>query len=574
MKSWVAAAAALALGCAAPVRESKPVVEFPTPAALAAIEARPAAPPKLEAAAPPTEGWTIDVEREPPTAADEWTPTTAWDRGFAAAVKQTGRPVRLSQALACTAREIGRYYVRHGVLPPDGLRVFMTGACGGSAAEVGAWMVPAQVPDNVPAAALDAARPKITAEVLRGLPAQATHGGFDFQRGHGRAVATLTFARMAAEVQPFSVVADASGEIKIDGELHDQAEYIAGYINQGRHGFLSCYVDPSVARPRFHVSCPLAAEDTSAWIQIVYAPPRRVLARPFLQVLARRTGAGPLTYTEVSLPEGAPAATAEDFAGRLVTTLNQIRGESGMPAVRLNSAQSGTATGLAGHYFAAALAEGGGQEEAETIALGMLAGWQVGGMIRDGSFYSRLVAHSRDPGRWLSSTLTMPTGRCALLDPSIEEIALGPVLLSAPEGIGALVTGYRFHHGDQHASDVKRLLMRTAWARRRLSLSPPGRLAGMDAVMRAELGKVNAGTANPLDALQAVLEWGVAHFGAGFRGYVVEASSLEALQIPPEVLSQPTLHLDIGVTHHKPPGAAWAQLVILVAFVDYGDRTS
>jgi hypothetical protein len=30
--------------------------------------------------------------------------------------------------------------------------------------------------------------------------------------------------------------------------------------------------------------------------------------------------------------------------------------------------------------------------------------------------------------------------------------------------------------------------------------------------------------------------------------------------------------MEIGVTHHRPPGAAWAQLVILVIYVDYGDR--
>jgi hypothetical protein len=150
------------------------------------------------------------------------------------------------------------------------------------------------------------------------------------------------------------------------------------------------------------------------------------------------------------------------------------------------------------------------------------------------------------------------------------EGALGPVLLSHPDAIGAVVTGYRFHHGDDHAFDVKRLFLRVASARRRRSLAPPGRLAGMEAVMREELAKVNQGKAYPLDVLNAVMEHGVAHFGAGMRGYVVEATSLDALQIPEEILKQPTLHLEIGVTHHKPAGAAWAQLVILVVFVDYG----
>ena len=49
------------------------------------------------------------------------------------------------------------------------------------------------------------------------------------------------------------------------------------------------------------------------------------------------------------------------------------------------------------------------------------------------------------------------------------------------------------------------------------------------------------------------------------RGY--EATSLDALEIPAEVLSQANLQLEVGVTHYKPPGAAWAQLVIIVVYL-------
>jgi hypothetical protein len=87
-------------------------------------------------------------------------------------------------------------------------------------------------------------------------------------------------------------------------------------------------------------------------------------------------------------------------------------------------------------------------------------------------------------------------------------------------------------------------------------------------VMQAELARVNQGTQQPLEALQRVLTRGVSQFGADMRGFVVEATSLDALQIPAEVLAQPNLNLEIGVTHYKPEGAAWAQLVILVIFVD------
>lgn len=237
--------------------------------------------------------------------------------------------------------------------------------------------------------------------------------------------------------------------------------------------------------------------------------------------------------------------------------------------MRLAAAQSATAAALAGHYFAAA--QGPKPDETlDTIALGLLAGWQVGGMIRDGSFFWSLLPLTRDAGRWLGAALAMPMGRVALLEPDIEEVAIGPTLVSSPEAIGAIVTGYRFHHGADHARDARRLLLRIALARKRMGLNVPGRLAGMDAVLKDELARVNEGRARPFEALEATLERGVDRFGADMRGWVVEATSLDAVEIPAEVLRQPTLHLEVGVTHHKPKGAAWAQLVIVVVYVDYG----
>ena len=192
------------------------------------------------------------------------------------------------------------------------------------------------------------------------------------------------------------------------------------------------------------------------------------------------------------------------------------------------------------------------------------------GPIRDGTFVSNLVPHTRDVGRWLSDTLEMPLGRAALLSAGIEELALGPVTLADPEAVGALAIGYRFHHGADHTADVRRLVLRAVLARRKRKLPDPKRL-GIEVRMREELARVHAGQIQPMAALQAVLEEGSMQFGASMRGYVLETTSLDALEIPEEVLTQKTLHLEIGVTHHRPPGAAWAQLVILVIFVEYNE---
>jgi hypothetical protein len=77
---------------------------------------------------------------------------------------------------------------------------------------------------------------------------------------------------------------------------------------------------------------------------------------------------------------------------------------------------------------------------------------------------------------------------------------------------------------------------------------------------------VQEGKSAPASALQASLDEASARHRVSMKGIVIEATSLDALEIPAEVLSQANLQLEIGVTHYRPQGAAWAQLVIVVVF--------
>jgi hypothetical protein len=88
----------------------------------------------------------------------------------------------------------------------------------------------------------------------------------------------------------------------------------------------------------------------------------------------------------------------------------------------------------------------------------------------------------------------------------------------------------------------------------------------MDAVLRHQLDRVQKGEATPRSALQTSLNEATTRHRVSVQGLLVEATSLDALEIPAEALSQTNLQLEIGVTHYKPPGAAWAQLVIVVVF--------
>ena len=135
----------------------------------------------------------------------------------------------------------------------------------------------------------------------------AWSGAFPPTRGRsdsGSAAAAATRSRWwsttstPVTLKPFSPVPDVNGDVAIEGRLEEgDADYFDGYVNQGRFGVKECLVDPSVERPNFRVTCRMAPDDQTAWIQIVYAAPRSVLAHPIVQVLARRDAQKSLVYT-------------------------------------------------------------------------------------------------------------------------------------------------------------------------------------------------------------------------------------------------------------------------------------
>jgi hypothetical protein len=561
----------LAVGCG--TAASKPIVEFPSTAALQAIEARPAQPVTMKTADLPAVNWTIAGADTAHTLFEPWAPTTEGERVMAELLAQRGKPPRLTRAMSCVARELARLFAETEAPPPDSLRAFILGACGTIARDVGVVPMSGPAPPGVADGALLAAwRASLGKALMENVPADASEVGLWFGHIKDKVIAVAAYDHLAADVQPFSLIPAGGGELVVEGQIRGPVEYVEGYINHGRFSADACFSDPTVPRPRFRVICHMADEDPTALVELVYAEPRRVLAHAFAQFLARRDPAAELAHRPEPYGAPHPVTGNDDFTRTVIDQLNEVRRTAQLPPLRLAPVQSITAGKLAGHYFAAVTA-GKDVEVQETIALGMMAGWEVSGMIRDASFVSELVPHTHDAGRWLTEVLTTPTGRTALLDEHIEELALGPTLLSNPDGLAAVVAGYRFHHGNDHAHDVNRLFFRVAAARKRMSLNAPARLAQIEPALNAELARVHQGQQQPADALQAVLEAGVTQFGQGMRGYLVEATSLNALEIPKEILEQPTLHLTIGVTHFKPEGAAWAQLVILVVFVDYAGGT-
>lgn len=551
-----------------PAEESKPVVEFPSATKLSAIAAQPVSQAPARTKEAHSRDWTVDGAQAASSYGDGWQPNGPWDSAFVADLAKSGRDLRLTRAMRCTAQEFGRFYLETHDLPPEDMRRFIAGACGEISARVGMFSLQGEIsPKTTDEAVLARWKVQISPDLIGHLPGDASEAGFWFGRRGKQAVAMLAFGTLHADVLPFSLVPDERGEVTIEGEVRENAEYFAGFANRGAVGVEQCLLDPSLHRPRFRFICRVDSGDETAWIDLLYAAPGRAVAKPFARVFARRTPGQPLTFHPIVAANPERVEREEDFAPAVLVELNRIRQAAGLLPVRLAEAQSKTATLLAKRYVASEV--NGNREEADTIALGMIAGWQVeDGMIRDGSFVSSFVPDSSDPGLWLSVALSTPMARESLLDRNVEEVAFGPTLSADPPALGAVMAGYKFYHGNDHAQDVRRLFGRVVAARQRLSLAPPRRLSDVQQAMLDQLARVYEGMLQPTEALQAVLKVGTRAYGENMRGFAIELISLDELEFPDKVLRLKNLDLEIGVTHHRPKGAAWGQLVVLVAYLD------
>jgi hypothetical protein len=202
---------------------------------------------------------------------------------------------------------------------------------------------------------------------------------------------------------------------------------------------------------------------------------------------------------------------------------------------------------------------------ANRAAIGLMAGWDVKGLIRNGNFFLAAVGTS-DATAWLDFALELPIGRSSLLDPGMRQVAIGPAIPPGGGALGAAVTAYALFETDDHVAETTRFFQRIAAARTARGLPAPARVQGLGE-MDAELGRVAREGAAPMDALQATMQVAVARTGQGVHGYTLETNDLDQVDVPAALLTPGPLRMMIGVTHHRAEGAAWGQYVVMIVIL-------
>ncbi len=542
---------------------------FPAPDELSAIARRPAPARIFSAREPDVAAW--ELKGAPGQLPDqvEHRPEGFWDGLLAAQAASRSGAVRLTEPMACLARLAGQYTLERQSPPGQRTLAFLGARCGVADPRLGYSFVTqplrgGESEDDVQKNMRQAAEEGIR----NALGAGTLTAGIWFGREKLRAVAMLATARPMARLETLPAVPGPDGHVILRGELLRPAARVEALINRGRYGFRRCSFDPAVALPRFAVDCETDPGDESEALEIGAFPPGRVMGPIVLRALVWPRGRLPTAWRQ---PAARAGAAGREPAGALVSSLNQVRAAAGLAPVTLATSQSETAGLLAPHYFAA---EGQQQaDQVDAIAVGVMAGWQVGGPVRAGHFTAGWTADAEAEGGLLASVLERPSGREALLDPDIRAVAVGTVREGGK--VGAVFGTYAFLERSSPGAEAAVVVRRLDEARAGRGLPPTLALERLSRDVAQIAGAVERGEQDTGSATRSLLDRAV-HSATSGRAYawVGYGERLDRVALPEEVVSATAVQVAVAVAHCQPRGSPWFGYCVLVAAVQQGVTAS
>ena len=550
-----------------PAGVSKPVAVFPSRAELEAVmKSEPKPVTRMQTVEVPS--WRIETPVSPPGSA--YPAETDWDRLLAAYVARTGRG-KLNTELRCAALETARFYVSAGGFPDDGTRRYLAERCGYAGGGLGIGTSTGQASDQLSDATLvPQVEPAIVELLDKSQLKPSSELALGVARGNGRLGIVVYATQGTARFTRFNPLATGDN-VTVEGVVSADSGFALGLVNQGATGVRACEPDRAVKLPQFRATCPFSATDQQTRIEISTRKPGRVLMEIELAGLVRRTEEAGLVYAPEAHGSTAPAADVDAFQAALLGELNDSRGAAGAPPLVLEARQSLVNQKLAPHLYQASAT--GQHQLADRIGLGVLAGWEVGGLIRDGGIFWGIATSTRSPARFLTFALESPLGRSVLLDPRMSRVALGVSGLE-PAGAMALVSTYSFFKSTDHSVEENAVYEELVKRRQAHRRSSPARITKGPALERA-LARIAAKEATSAQALEAAMHEVHASENVGVSGWLAETNDLRQIPWDNDLLERESLQIEIGVTHYKAPGGAWAQYAVLVLIRQYGsDRTA
>lgn len=558
------------LGCGRTATTSVP--RFPTEDELAEIQSAPR--PSSKALFP-----------EPAAAADHWQlasplPTTTTTAAYAgpdpvlrqlAARYASDGDRRVTEGMSCYAHEQGRFFLAHGKGPAEDIEAFMATRCG----SVTRGLVRFQYRERS-AGAPPATIASVSGEVdalVSSTPRGSLVGVWVGSNDRYDMVSVAT-AVPEVELDAVPITLVAAGFVDVTGTIAFTPDRVESFVTRGDRGYARCEPLPGHAKRSLALRCPVSPSDAYAVVEVYAARPGEVLARSILSLMVLPPApVGAVVSGERVQEYRAPVLTlpvdaGDHSAASYLASLNSLRRQQLLEPMSLSQPQSEMVEDLLPHYLAAR-SEGDAQLS-DQIALGMFAGWKVSGTIRDASLYTYEGHHSSSIERSLSAALFSPSYRAIAFDPAHDVLALGALADETREARAYMLLTYDLFEPRAYVAERAALLDALDRERAALGRGPVQRIEGpkTDAVFFESVGRIQSGTADPVEELERVLQVFVDTTNLGFQGQVLATLVLDGWQpeFPRDLLHADHARVAMMVTHRKAPGSTWGEHVVMMLY--------
>ncbi len=516
--------------------------------------------PKLDLAgrsAKVIDSWKLKGPLPTTAAVTRTKPTTSWE--LAVAQDAPTFAAAFSEDMQCIARESAHYVVARGEYPGNSLRKFIERRCGTTATSTALSSLSGEIPEGADEATWIA---QWRADVVKNMPATAPAlSGVATAREGNKAVVLLAWGAPRAQLARPLPLVGTTGAVEIRGRLSTgSAERISALVNKGALGVESCKTLDAVTPPEFAFSCPLDAADVRTTLTVAAFQAGRILGIEAASFTLWPSGKPADTWQRA---EGSTEVPQGQFNAQFLAAVNRLRQRASLPLLIEAKAQSATAAQLAPHYFETQFGKGD-PLNSDRIALGMMAGWDVGTDIVSSGFGNSVLLGSRDLSVFMDFALDDPFQRKALTDPRATLFSIGSID-TEPNALAAIFATYvpmvAFDRKEAEIAIITRL--NELRVDRKLGLAQwtlwP---ADEGAVVEAKL-KARAWT--PQQASRHVLEQTAAVAKGQVTGYVQLVDDLDNFQFPPEVLMRSDINVFLAVGTYRDED--WAQTRYVVCFV-------
>jgi len=488
-----------------------------------------------------------------------------WDGLLADEARRRAGLVVPTEAMRCAAREVGLFRLKRNAEPNQGLRDYIVRRCNSSVPNFRVAMTWAAIPPATTEGMIFekwkgefAAR---ISEIVQGGPRTA---GVWFGRDGDWVVAVVAAGTRRVRLDPVSPIPAADGRVRLTGELLVPAAGVSAVFTRGGLGFGSCEPDRETPLPQFAFDCALSTGDESARVAVNYTPPGRLLGDAGLNLMFWPRGRPSQTYRRPSFTRERLASDVASARATFVSELNELREGIGLAPLVESEAQSAIASILAPHYFSAVLGSSP-ETDADVVALGLIAGWNVEGVLQSGHFTTGWIPQSNDVGRLLSEMLDHPNGRAVLLAADAEQIAVGAVVDTDAESpaVAAVVGTYAVFSATAHAANAQRVYDEFQAQRSDRGFPKAERLDDIEPLTVEAAGSVQAGV-EPALILDQLLEASSAVLQRPVIGWIAETSDLDEIVFPDEFLTRSSVAIAISVSHRQPEDQPWGHYVVLL----------